>query len=75
MAKKERDAGKRTEMRKAMSLVVTRDEQAMAVIDAERSEFGNTTPEKGFSQDSARGVFMMCTDLEVGSVSSRTSKK
>ena len=48
MAKKERDAGKRTEMRKAMSLVVKRDEQAMVVIDVERSEFGIRPLRRGF---------------------------
>ena len=58
-----------------LALVINKDKQALGVIEAERSlAVGEGTPPKGFSQDAARGVLMMCTDLEVGSVCSAKSK-
>ena len=75
MAKKEPDVERRTEMKKALALVINKDKQALGVIDAERSlVVDEGTPPKGFSQDAARGVLMMCTNLEVDSVCSAKSK-
>ena len=73
MARETKNATKKQKMKDALKSLVAKDEMTMSVIKAEQS-MRLTTPEKGFSQDVARGILDICCDCTFTSEDTNVSK-